>query len=339
MNPLPRFVALALFVVLVALAALLAVPAWQGLRSEHPGVPASEVSSTRAYQLSQRGALILAGTALTLTLVLLVSQALQRRPERESRAPFAAIRTETGALARLAESSLAQGEELNRERDVRRRAEEDARLKQKLLEQSLDERIRLGHDLHDGIIQSLYAAGLNLEAIRPLLKTEPEEADRRLAGMRDTLNGSIREVRAYISGLAPDRLRRAGFARAMAAQVTELQAGRAARLDVKIDDSAADALSPEQSIEFLQIAREAVSNAFRHGRATTLALHLDHDDAGFQLLVTDNGAGFDADRRREGGFGLGNMHARAARIGATLNVTSRPGAGTTVRLTLPASAA
>lgn len=338
MNPLPRFVALALFVVLVALAALLAVPAWQGMRSDHQGTPVSDASTARAYQLSQRGALILAGTALTLTLVLLVSQALQRRQERETRAPFAAVRTETGALARLAESSVAQGEELNRERDVRRRAEEDARLKQKLLEQSLEERIRLGHDLHDGIIQSLYAAGLTLETVRPLVKTDPDEAEQRLERMREGLNGTIRDVRAYILGLAPDRLRRAGFARAMAGQITELQAGREAKLDVKIDDTAAAALSAEQSLEFLQIAREAVSNAFRHGRATALTLHLDRDAAGFRLLVTDNGAGFDATRRRPDGLGLGNMHARAARIGATLTVTSRPGAGTQVLATLPVSA-
>lgn len=338
MNPLPRFVALALFVVLVALAALLAVPAWQGLRNDRLGAPASDASTARAYQLSQRGALFLAGTAITLTLVLIVGQGVRPRDPGPGTAPFTAVRTETGALARLAESSVAQGEELNRERDVRRRAEEDARLKQTLLEQSLEERIRLGHDLHDGIIQSLYAAGLTLETVRPLVKSNPDEAEQRLDRMREGLNATIRDVRAYILGLAPDRLRRAGFARAMASQVSELQAGREARLDVKIDDGAAAALSAEQSLEFLQIAREAVSNAFRHGRASALTLQLDRDAAGFRLLVTDNGAGFDMARPRRDGLGLGNMHARAARIGATLRVTSRPGAGTEVLATLPVSA-
>ena len=338
MNSLPRFVALALFVVLVALVALLAVPTWQDLRSDPPGASASDGATARAYQFSQRGARMLAGTAVTLTVVLIVSQTLQRRQEREIHAPFNAVRTETGALARLAQSSVAQAEELARERDVRRLAEDDVRLKQKLLEQSLEERIRLGHDLHDGIIQSLYAAGLTLETIRPLVKTDPDEAEQRLDRMRDGLNATIRDVRAYILGLAPEHLRRAGFARAMASQITELQAGRAAKLDVQIDKTAAAAFSPEQSLEFLQIAREAVSNAFRHGHATELTLHLDHDDAGFRLLVTDNGTGFDSNRRHQGGFGLVNMQVRAERIGATLTVSSRPGVGTQVLATLPVSA-
>ena len=124
----------------------------------------------------------------------------------------------------------------------------------------------------------------------------------------------------------------------MASQITELQAGRAAKLDVQIDKTAAAAFSPEQSLEFLQIAREAVSNAFRHGHATELTLHLDHDDAGFRLLVTDNGTGFDSNRRHQGGFGLVNMQVRAERIGATLTVSSRPGVGTQVLATLPVSA-
>ena len=320
MNSLPRFVALALFVVLVALVALLAVPTWQDLRSDPPGASASDGATARAYQFSQRGARMLAGTAVTLTVVLIVSQTLQRRQEREIHAPFNAVRTETGALARLAQSSVAQAEELARERDVRRLAEDDVRLKQKLLEQSLEERIRLGHDLHDGIIQSLYAAGLTLETIRPLVKTDPDEAEQRLDRMRDGLNATIRDVRA------------------MASQITELQAGRAAKLDVQIDKTAAAAFSPEQSLEFLQIAREAVSNAFRHGHATELTLHLDHDDAGFRLLVTDNGTGFDSNRRHQGGFGLVNMQVRAERIGATLTVSSRPGVGTQVLATLPVSA-
>ena len=138
--------------------------------------------------------------------------------------------------------------------------------------------------------------------------------------MRDGLNATIRDVRA------------------MASQITELQAGRAAKLDVQIDKTAAAAFSPEQSLEFLQIAREAVSNAFRHGHATELTLHLDHDDAGFRLLVTDNGTGFDSNRRHQGGFGLVNMQVRAERIGATLTVSSRPGVGTQVLATLPVSA-
>src|SRR6185436_2354102 len=140
--------------------------------------------------------------------------------------PLRAARTEMDTLTKLAESSAAQGEELSRERDVRRRAEEDASLKQQLLTQSLDEKIRLGRDLHDGIIQSLYAAGLTLETVRAIVKTNPDEAERQLEQTRANLNDAIRDVRAYISGLTPEKLRRAGFAHGLRAMLSELQSGR-----------------------------------------------------------------------------------------------------------------
>ena len=337
---------MALFVVLAALVGLLIAPVWRGLSAAPTGeapaatAPATFASATdaatvRAINFSQRAALVLAATGLALAVALVLIQGLRPMRGGESPVSVSAARGEVETLARLAESSVAQGEELSRERDVRRRAEEDVQLKQRLLAQSLDEKIRLGRDLHDGIIQSLYATGLTLEALRPLVKTDPGEAEARLEKVRDGLNVTIRDVRAYLVGLAPENLRLAGFAHAMAALVTELQAGRDAKFDIKIDDEAAALLTPEQSIEALQIAREAVSNALRHGRATLVTLRLHRSESELCLLVQDNGAGFDAATSRPGGHGLGNMQARAARLGATLRLTSRPGDGARVLATLP----
>lgn len=346
MNPLPRFVAIMLFVVLAALVALLAIPVWRGASPsdsavesathESPSRPADAPpsASARGYVFLGQAALILASAGLALTLTLILSQALSSR-RRDSRNPFQTTRAEVSALARLAESSVAQGEELSHERDVRRLAEEDARFKQQLLTQSLDEKIRLGHDLHDGIVQSLYAAGLNLESVRALIKTNPDEADRRLETTRERLNEAIRDVRAYLVGLAPENLRRAGFAAALRAMLGELRAGREAEFDIRIDEDAAALFSPEQGIEALQIAREAVSNALRHGRATRITLRLMRSERELGLLVEDNGAGFDASRSRPGGHGLGNMRARAERLRATLEISSAPGEGARVLATVP----
>jgi signal transduction histidine kinase len=339
MNPLPRFLALTLFVALAALVALLAVPAWHGARPEIPArepAPASGSSGTlKIAAVSQRLALGIALFSAALALTLAVSLAGRPATTGGSNTPFNAKRPELDALAKLAQSSAAQGVELSRERDVRRRAEEDANLKQQLLAQSFDEKIRLGRDLHDGIIQSLYAAGLTLESVRAIVKSNPEEADRRLEQTRAGLNETIREVRAYITGLAPDNLRRAGFAHAVASLLNELAAGREAQFDIKIDDDAATLLTAEQSLEALQIAREAVSNALRHGGASRITLRVLQGDREICLLVQDNGAGFDAGTRRQGGHGLGNMHARAERLGATLRVTSQPGEGARVLATFP----
>ena len=278
----------------------------------------------------QRAVFGVALVGLGLAAALLFLLALRPRLAADTPPPFAAARQEMDTLARLAESSVTQGAELSRERDVRRRAEEDARLKQDLLAQSVEEKIKLGRDLHDGIIQSLYAAGLSLETIRALLKTDPAQAERRLDEIRAALNTAIRDVRAYIGGLTPENLRQTSFSRAVVALFEQLRAGRNAELDINIDEAAAASLSVEQNVEALQIAREAISNALRHGEATHITLRMHSGDGEVGLLIQDNGRGFDAQHGREGGHGLANMRARAARLGASLRVTSQPGEGARV---------
>lgn len=338
MTPLPRYLALALFVVLTALVVLLAVSTWHEARSSGVGIPDADTSTAQAVLLAQRLELGLAIVGVGLALALAVSLALRPAQAPVAAATLATARQEMDTLSRLAASTTAQGAELDRERDVRRRAEEDAHLKQQLLRQSVDEKIRLGHDLHDGIIQSLYAVGLTLETVRTLVQTDPAEAERRLEQTRTHLNATIRDVRAYIAGLTPENLRQAGFARAATTLLNELAAGREAQFDVKLDDDAALLLTPDQSLEALQLAREAVSNALRHGAASHITLRVQHLDGEVCLLVQDNGGGFDVARRREGGHGLANMQARAARVGATLRIQSEPGAGTRIVVTFPVAA-
>lgn len=288
---------------------------------------------TLLYQRAAAGLALLAAGLLGLWFVLVAFT--WRRPDSASRSPWAAVQTEMSGLTQLAKTSAAQVEELGRERDVRRRAEEDAQLRQRLLAQSLEGKIRLGHDLHDGIIQSLYAVGLTIESARTLLASDPAEADRRLEKCRQGLNGTIRDVRAYITGLGPENLRRIGFAQALDALVAELRADRAVNFDLRIDDEATARLSQEQSIDTLQITREAISNSLRHGRATAVTVRLQHNDGEVGLLVQDNGRGFDPATLAAGGHGLGNMRARAQRLGASVRVESRPDNGTRVVVTLP----
>jgi signal transduction histidine kinase len=349
MNPLPRLLATGLFVVLAALAALLIGPAWHAWQKDLSGTPAhadgtvaaapGAVSppATKLAQLTSRLSLVLCLTGTALAAALMISLTFRPAQPSDTRTPFGAgtTRTEVGALSKLAETSVAQHEELTRERDVRRRAEEDVQLKQRLLAQSLEEKIRLGRDLHDGIIQSLYAVGLTIESVRGLLRDDPTEADRRLEQCRSALNASIRDARAYILGLAPENLRRTGFARALEPLLAELRSGRDARFEIKVDEDATALLSADQTLEALQIVREAVSNALRHGGASVVTIRAHKGDREVCLLVQDNGRGFDAASRRPGGHGLGNMEARATQLGAVLRVTSQPGEGTRVLANLP----
>lgn len=292
---------------------------------------------TRLIALQQRvvvGLALLAAGLLGLWFVLVAFAWKRPAHEAASRSPWAVAQAEMSGLTRLAQTSAAQGEELDRERDVRRRAEEDAQLRQRLLAQSLEGKIRLGHDLHDGIIQSLYAVGLTLESVRTLTPTDPAEADRRLEKCLQSLNGTIRDVRAYVTGLGPENLRRIGFAQALDALVNELRADRAVNFELRIDNEATALFSPEQSIDALQIAREAISNSLRHGRATAVTVRLQESNREVCLLVQDNGTGFDPGLSASG-HGLGNMRARADRLGATVRVDSRAGTGTRVVVTLP----
>lgn len=342
MNLLPRALALALLLVLATLAALLF-----GMSSRHaaaPAVSAPRIDATtdplpppaRAAIVSQRVTLPLAITALVLAIGLIASLTL-RTPSAsgDTRSPFVLARTEVDALARLAESTNQQSAALARERDVRQRAEADALLNQQLLNRSLEEKIRLGRDLHDGIIQSLYAAGLTIESARAVARSDPDEADRRLARCRESLNRTIRDVRAYIAGLAPATLRQEGFTRALQDLVAELGAGRDVRFEMRIDDTATARLTPEQNTETLQIAREAISNSLRHGAASQITVRLHLGEEEICLLVQDNGGGFEPGREPGGGHGLGNMRARADRLGGNLRIESALGKGTRVIFTLP----
>ncbi len=285
-------------------------------------------------------ALTLLGTLVVAIIVLLLGLTWRQfGTDRSANSPWAATRAEMGPLEHLAKTSAAQHAALGTERDNRRRAEADLALKVSELNRSLEEKVRLGRDLHDGLIQSLYALGLTLESVRALLATDPAEADRRLVQCASGIDASIRDVRAYISGLAPDHLVRAGFAHALEASLAELRAGRDVTFDIKIDEDAALLLGPDQITETLQIAREAVSNSLRHGGASLINVRVHQIATEVCLLVQDNGTGFDASLRTDTGRGLDNMQARAARLGAQLRLTSEPGHGARLVLTLPVAPA
>jgi signal transduction histidine kinase len=293
-------------------------------------------ATARLIALHQRVVVGLALLAAALIGMLCVLILLPQRPaaDRPAPSPWVTTKAEMSGLAHLAKTSAAQREELHHERDVRLRAEEEVRFKQRLLAHSLEEKIRLGHDLHDGIIQSLYAVGLTLESVRALAPTNPAEADARLEKCRQNLNDIIRSVRTYITGLAPETLRRAGFTRALESVIDDLHAGQEVEFQQRVDEDAAARLSAEQGSDALQIASEAISNSLRHGQATLITVRLHQADREICLLIQDNGAGFDPSQPAAG-HGLRNMHTRAERLGGGARIESQPGSGTRIVITFP----
>lgn len=281
-------------------------------------------------------ALLLFGGLLSASLLFLI---LLRLPRREENYLGASALAEQGrdmqSLLHLAKTSVDREQALASERAERERTAQDLLSNQQLLSQALEERIRLGRDLHDGLIQNLYSAGLTLEAARARLHQAPDEAAQAIDQSLATLNKSIAEVRSFIQGLSRDALRSSGFKQALQSLAEELRGPRDVSLDFRIDDQATSLLTLEQGRELLQICREAISNGLRHGKASTVAVYLGIEDAELALLVRDNGLGFELNKPASGGHGLANMEARAKKLGARWDLQSKPGAGTVIRLFVP----
>ena len=202
----------------------------------------------------------------------------------------------------------------------------------------VDERLRISRDLHDGIIQSIYAVSLSLEDVLELIESDRTEAQARVDRAIDRLHTTIGDIRGFITGLGAGLGDGAGLRAALEDMASDVLGGSG--IEVSVDVAAASELDrrlpPEANHELLQIAREAVSNVARHSgaRQATLAVVVEGDAA--IVRIEDDGRGFDpAERRGSGHFGLANLRDRAAGVGGTLTIGSEPGNGTRIMIRLP----
>jgi signal transduction histidine kinase len=197
------------------------------------------------------------------------------------------------------------------------------------------ERARIGMDLHDGIIQSIYAVGLTLESARLTLPDENSEADHLLGGAIEGLNETIRDIRNFILDLRPHRFS-GNLEQGIARLVREFQANTMVpvSLDMALDESASLPV-PIARAMFLT-TQEALANIARHARASSVAIKTRSTDTAIRLSVRDNGRGFDTRVQVQTvGHGLSNMRARAESLQGTFSLESGPGVGTTITLSLP----
>ena len=243
-------------------------------------------------------------------------------------APLQANRDEFGRIATLIRTAAAQRETLRREIADRTAAEQELR-------RTFAARAALGRDLHDGVIQSIYATGMTLQGAGQLISDEPREAQRRLSTCVETLNRTITQLRSYIAGLEAPATPPVALADGLQRLLHEMHAARPVEYDVQVDPLLAAALPQDTVVQLLFIAREAVSNALRHSRAAHIALRLDTAAGDPAFTVEDDGCGFDPAAAAGRGHGLDNMTRRAEEIGASLTLESVAGRGTRVRVELP----
>lgn len=200
----------------------------------------------------------------------------------------------------------------------------------------LQERERFGMDLHDGIIQSIYAVGLSLEDAETRIPKEPQDAAARVHRAILELNDVIRDIRNYILDLRPQRFQGRDLKRGVEELARDLRANTFLDVTVTADNVEPNLLTPEQTVEILHVAQEALSNVRKHARASAVELDLIRDADAVVLMIEDNGIGLDNGRRDGlGGNGLPNMKERAHAAGGELQIEPGESGGTRVVLRVP----
>jgi PAS domain S-box-containing protein len=216
------------------------------------------------------------------------------------------------------------------------RAVEALRRSELAVRLAFDERERLSQDLHDNLLQSLYAVGMGLEVTKQNIVRISRANAERLEDSVSQLNGVIREVREFIPRMTPPtRNKTERVAEGLRSLSHSFASSGTGAITASIDERASHQLSHDQGIQVLAIAKEALSNSVRHSNATTRALSLSQDQRWIRLKIEDNGVGFTVSKRRSHGMGIKNMRTRARKLGAKLSIASARGKGTLITLIIP----
>jgi two-component system, NarL family, sensor histidine kinase DevS len=196
----------------------------------------------------------------------------------------------------------------------------------------LEDRERIAKELHDGVIQSLFAVGMSLQGTGAM--SGDPETSRRIEGAVEEIDRAIRDLRNYIFELRPDILADRQLDQALTSLAVDFQEHSQVVTVVDVDPRMASELSG-LAADIVQLAREALSNVGRHADAQTCRVSLRRTQAGGVLEIDDDGVGFDVAALDGEGMGLANLRSRAASVGAVVEITSQAGEGTAVRATFP----
>src|ERR1700730_15516898 len=195
----------------------------------------------------------------------------------------------------------------------------------------LEDRERIAKDLHDGIIQSLFAVGMGLQGTAATV--QGTETETRLEGAVNEIDRVIRDLRNYIFGLRPGVLADRQLDQALRTLAREVSEQSDLKVIVDVDSVVAAELSPKATA-LLQLTREALSNVQRHADASECVLSLQRNRMHAVLSVRDNGRGFDPSAVQLG-QGIANMRDRVKRLGGRVRVVTAPGKGTRLRVAIP----
>jgi signal transduction histidine kinase len=219
-----------------------------------------------------------------------------------------------------------------RERDISERKQ----LEQEVLDSTVNERRRIGHELHDGLGQFLAGVAFRAKALEQTLATAGSPHAGEAGELSTLISSAIGQTRSLARGLDPIEVETTGLPAALQslAAETEKLFGIACRFQ---NPGANYGLDPERSLGLYRITQEAIHNAVTHGNAREIDIHLKVSHGHLTLQIRDDGNGFEVGRRKPGGMGLRVMQYRAHSMAGQLKIRSSSNLGTEIQCTVPAA--
>lgn len=200
---------------------------------------------------------------------------------------------------------------------------------------AMEERERLSRDLHDNILQALYAVGMQLEAGKLSMGKSLRRSKIHMTQAVDQLNNLMLDVRRFIALLTQRTAAEPDFGQTLRQLIASMSSASQSTPELELTNPVLSFITPKLGEQLLNIVREALSNSTRHAHASHRWVRLSLADNAIHLIIGDNGVGFSTKRKRRAGHGLGNMAVRAKQISATFTLKSAPGKGTSVLVDVP----
>jgi len=194
----------------------------------------------------------------------------------------------------------------------------------------LEDRIRIGRDLHDCVLQSLYAIGLNLETSQRAHPTRTSEGRASSDRLVQQINQLIHEVRGMIRTIESGAIQEFDLRTELLTLCSTYEQSGQLLIKLDLQPSALEVLTTEEEHEILGIIRESLSNCVRHAKAGHAMVSVRKREGRIRVSVFDDGIGFSLLGDQSRGYGLTNMEARAKKLGGMLRIQSKPGHGTHV---------
>jgi signal transduction histidine kinase len=211
--------------------------------------------------------------------------------------------------------------------------------RERLLRREVEVRTQMARDLHDGPVQQVAVAELNVQYVRRVAERAPEQLPRALDGLRDQLKRATQDLRTVLYELRPLGIEEEGLVVVLHKYIARFYDSDELLIHLDAPTTMRRLPVEAESAVFI-IIQEALSNVRKHAAAKDVWIRLRDDGAALIVELRDNGRGFDVRRTQgtythRGSFGLLNMRERAQLIGGTWNVASEPGQGTTICIRIP----